>query len=154
MAPATETPPPEDDAGYLDRLSQAIFMAGLNWKMIENKWPNFGRAFVNFSPGKVSKMSEKEVRSLMKNTGIVRNEKKIRSTVENAKTVLQIQRDFGSMRNYIESFGRDEGKALKDLQARFSHVGPSTARTFLWMVGYDLTPTREERAWMEAHHEE
>ena len=35
------------------------------------------------------------------------------------------------------------------LQERFKHVGGSTARFFLWSVGYRLTPTSEEKEWME-----
>ncbi len=153
MVPDTDASPPKDDAGYLGRLSQAIFMAGLNWKMIEDKWPNFGKAFSEFSPEKVSKMTEKEIGSLMKNRGIVRNERKIRSTIENAKTVVQLQKEFGSVEKYVKSFGRDEGRLQRDIQKRFRHVGPSTARTFLWMAGYKLTPTEEERAWLKAHKE-
>jgi len=40
---------------------------------------------------------------------------------------------------------------VRELQERFHHVGPSTARMFLWSVGYPLTPAREERKWMAAH---
>jgi DNA-3-methyladenine glycosylase I len=151
VAPLRNSPPPKDDAGYFDRLSMAVFMAGLNWKMVENKWPGFGKAFYGFSPRKVAGLNERDVQALIGDTSIVRNEKKIRSTVENAKTILQIEKEFGSFRQYIESFGRKEEKLLEDMQSRFSHVGPSTARTFLWMVGYKLTPTKEERAWMKAH---
>lgn len=152
MAPDVDTHPPADDAGYLERLSQAIFMAGLNWKMVENKWPNFVRAFSKFSPGKVATLSEREVHALMSDAGIIRNEKKIRSTVDNAAAVLKLRQEFGSMSKYIESFEKDESGLQRDLQLRFKHVGPSTARTFLWMVGYRLTPTKEERAWLKAHH--
>ena len=153
MVPDVDASPPKDDAGYLDRLSRAVFMAGLNWKMIENKWPDFGKAFSEFSPEKVSKMTEKEIRTLMKNGGIVRNERKIRSTIENARTVVQLQKEFGSVEKYVKSFGKDEERLQQDLQKRFSHVGPSTARTFLWMAGHRLTPTKEERAWLKAHKE-
>jgi len=142
---------PSDDSGYLERLSQAIFMAGLNWKVIENKWPHFKIAFSGFSPEKVARISGKRVRELMNDAGIVRNEKKIAATIENANVILGLQRDFGSVKEYIRSFGNSEEKLQRDLQARFSHVGPSTARTFLWMVGYRLTPTKEERAWLKAH---
>src|SRR5256885_14678327 len=47
-----------------------------------------------------------------------------------------------------------EGKLLEDLQYKFKHVGPSTARTFLWSVGYPLSPTAEEKRWMKGHPED
>lgn len=98
-------------------------------------------------------MSGTQVRALMGDAGIVRNERKIAATVEDARQVLELEKTFGSFGAYIDSFGKKEEDALqKDLQTRFRHLGPSTARTFLWMVGYHLTPTKEERTWMEGHH--
>lgn len=151
MAPAWSSTPPRDDTDYFDRMSKAIFTAGLNWKMVENKWPAFRKAFSGFSPAKVSRLTEKDVAALMKNQGIVRNEKKIRATVENAKAILAIEKEFGSVKGYIDSFGGREANLLKELQERFSHVGPSTARMFLWTVHYPLTPTKEEKMWMKGH---
>lgn len=145
---------PRDDAGYFERMSKAMFTAGLNWSVVDKKWPNFRKAFLGFSPTKVSKISNSQVLSLMKDTGIVRNERKIRATVENAKQVLGLENEFGSFGAYIDSFGKKEDALQKELQERFHHLGPSTARTFLWMVGYPLTPTQEERAWMKGHHAE
>jgi 3-methyladenine DNA glycosylase Tag len=153
MAPSRKTVPPKDDRGYFDVMSRAIFTAGLNWTMVENKWPNFRKAFADFSPEKVARLSERDVMALMKNPGIVRNEKKIRATVENAKTILDLETHFGSVKGYLDSFGKREGKLQEDLQYKFKHMGPSTARTFLWMVGYPLTPTKEEKAWMTSHPE-
>jgi len=151
--PGWDVKPPKDDAEYFDRLSKAIFTAGLNWKMVENKWPNFRKAFDGFSPGKVSGITEKRVKVLMKDTGIVRNEKKIRATVENAKGVILVEKEFGSFGKYLDSFGKKEAELQEDIRRRFKHVGPSTARMFLWSVGHPLTPTKEEKMWMKGHHE-
>jgi DNA-3-methyladenine glycosylase I len=152
MAPMMDAPKPKNDSEYFDRLSMSIFTAGLNWRVVDKKWPSFKKAFLGFNPLKVAKMSESQVRSLMKDTGIVRNERKIRATVENAKTMLELSKEFGSFGSYVDSFGKNEDALQSELQERFRHLGPSTARTFLWMVGYPLTPTREERAWMKGHH--
>ncbi len=153
MPPASKVSPPKDDSEYFDRMSKAIFAAGLNWKMVDKKWPNFRRAFAGFSPSSVSRLSEREVKAMMKDTGIVRNEKKIRATAHNAKEIVRLQKEYGSFRGFIESFGKDELKLQEGLQERFKHMGPSTARMFLWSVGYPLTPNKEERTWMEGHHE-
>jgi 3-methyladenine DNA glycosylase Tag len=153
LAPSWNATPPKDDSDYFDRMSKTIFSAGLNWKMVENKWPAFQRAFFGFSPAKVARLSEKDVLALMENQGIVRNEKKIRATVENAKSILAIEKDFGSLKGYIASFTGDEVRLQKELQEKFKHVGPSTARMFLWAVNYPLTPTKEEKMWMKGRHE-
>ena len=152
MPPAWKVSAPRNDSDYFDRMSKAIFTAGLNWKMIENKWPNFRKAFSGFSPESVARLSEKQVQALMRNPGIIRNEKKIRATVENARTILELGKAHGSMKEYIGSFGKKEERLQEELQERFRHMGPSSARTFLWMVGYPLTPTKEEKMWMKGHH--
>ena len=41
-------------ADYLEVLSKAVFEAGMNWKVIENKWPGFQAAFDGYDPVKVS----------------------------------------------------------------------------------------------------
>ncbi len=87
----------------------------------------------------------------MNDGGIVRNEKKIRATSQNAGQFLKLEKRFGSFPAYLESFGKEEEPLLTDLQEKFQHVGTSTARTFLWSVGYKLTPNAEEKRWMTSH---
>ena len=98
---------PKDDAEYLDRMSRAIFSAGLNWEMVERKWPEFRKAFAAFSPEKVAKMTERDVKSLMGDARIVRNERKIRATIHNAGEFASLKKEFGSFKGYVASFGRD-----------------------------------------------
>lgn len=144
---------PKDDADYFERMSRALFTAGLNWTVIDKKWPNFRKAFAGFSPEKVAKMTEKDVKSLMGDEGIVRNERKIKATIHNAGEFINVKKEFGSFKGYIASFGKDEKKLQDDLQKKFKHVGGSTARTFLWSSGYKLTPTAEEKKWMSRNAE-
>ncbi len=143
---------PKDDSEYLERLSKTIFTAGLNWKTIENKWTGFNKAFQSFVPSKVAKFSEREVKTLMKDEAIVRNEKKIRATIHNAEQFLELKNEFGSFQGYLDSFKKDEARLQDDLQERFQHVGPSTARMFLWSVAYPLAPNVSEKKWMSSHH--
>ena len=144
---------PQDDDEYFERMTRALFAAGLNWKMIENKWPNFKKAFLGFKLAKVSKLSEREIRKLLADTGIVRNEKKIRATVYNAGKFILIGKEAGSFEKYLKSFGKDEERLQIDLRERFHHLGPSSARMFLWLSGYKLTPNADEKAWISSHHD-
>ena len=148
MPPGMKVTKPKDDSEYFERMTKIIFTAGLNWSVVENKWSNFRRAFVEFSPSKVAKFSGADVRALMNDQGIVRNERKIAATVNNAGEFLKLQKEFGSFRKYLDSFGKDENRLQDDLQGKFQHLGPSTARMFLWSSGYDLKPTAEEKKWM------
>ena len=74
----------------------------------------------------------------MKDVGIVRNEKKIRATIYNAREFGRLRSEFGSSK-YISSFEKDEELLQEDLQKRFRHLGPSSTRMFSWYVGYPLT---------------
>ena len=139
--------PPKNDSEYFERMNRAVFQAGLNWKVVEGKWKNFRHAFSDFSIDKVASFREREIESLMKNPGIVRNEKKIAAAIHNANQALKIRAEFGSFRKYFDSFGSDQDRLLADLQERFHHLGPSSARVFAMMSGVKLKPTKEELKW-------
>ena len=151
MSPAWKVKPPKNDAEYFERMTKSLFTAGLNWTVVDKKWPSFQKAFVQFSPGKVARFSDKNVSALMNDTGIVRNERKIRATIHNAGMFLTLQKEHGSFAKYLGSFGKDEERLLSELQEKSQHLGISTARTFLWSVGYPLTPNKEEKKWMAGH---
>jgi len=119
--------------------------------MVEKKWPNFLKAFTSFTPEKVARLTEKDVKSPIDDEGIVRNERKIRATVHNAGEFVGLKKEFGFFGAYVASFGKEEGRLQEDLQKRFKHVGGSTARMFLWSVGYPLTPNSEEKKWMASN---
>ncbi len=146
--PSWKISPPKSDDEYFERMTKTIFQAGLNWKMIDDKWPNFEKAFVKFSIPKVAKFGDRQIAALLKNAGIVRNESKILSAVYNAQQSMAVEKEFGSFKEYFKSFGKDHDKLMEDLQSRFHHLGPSSARTYLWMTGVKLEPTAEEKAWM------
>src|SRR5712692_4991332 len=142
---------PKTDDGYFEHMTRALMQAGLNWTMIEKKWPNFKKAFANFSIPKVVAFSEGNVKTLMKDASIVRNEKKIRSVIANAGELKRIAKEFGSFRGYLDSFKGDEEALVADLQKRFRHLGESSSRMFLYMVGEKLKPTPDEKAWHDSH---
>jgi DNA-3-methyladenine glycosylase I len=147
MSPWSVTPP-KDDREYFERMTMHMFSAGLNWKVVENKKAGFEKAFSGFSPTKVARFSNSDVKRLMDDSGIVRNEKKILATIHNAVQFLEVTKEYGSFKQYLDHFGKGQEKLQMDLQERFHQIGPSTARMFLWAVGYPLTPNKEEEEWM------
>ena len=78
----TGTHPPTDDA-YFENMTRVIFQAGLSWRLIERKWPNFQEAFESFSIDKIARFGDDDVERLMADEGIVRNRKKILATIYN-----------------------------------------------------------------------
>lgn len=37
-------------AGYLESMSQAVFQAGISWKVVDAKWPGIRQAMKGFDP--------------------------------------------------------------------------------------------------------
>ncbi len=144
--PEWKVTPPKNNDDYFELMSKALFVAGLNWSVIDNKWQGFQKAFSGFSISKVANFGEKNIQALMNDDGIVKNEKKIRAVVQNAQEILNLTKQHGSFRNYLKSFN-DETVLIKDLRSRFKFLGESTSRIFLYMVGQKLTSTKEELQW-------
>lgn len=139
-----ETRPPNDDA-YFENMTRIIFIAGLSWKMIDKKWPNFKKAFKNFSIDKVAQFSDDDVEQLRNNPGIVRNRAKIMATIHNARQFQNIKKEFGSFQQFIDSLDKSNNYALvvKELGKKFNRVGPSSARIFLYGVGEKIEHSEE-----------
>ena len=135
----TGTHPPTDNA-YLENMTRVIFQAGLSWRLIEKKWPNFQKAFQNFSIDRVARFGDDDMGRLMADKGIVRNRRKILATIYNAKQFQTIKKEFGSFQSYINTLDKSNNYALaiKELSKKFKHLGPSSARIFLYSVGEDV----------------
>jgi len=133
---------PQTDDAYFENLTRVVFTAGLNWNTIEVKWGGFRRAFRSFSVEKVAKLTEDDVKRLMEDPSIVRNRAKITVTVHNAQQMLEIRKEYGGFRQYLDSLDKSDNysKVVEDLGKRFKHVGKSTAEIFLWSVGEDVKP--------------
>lgn len=135
----TGTHPASDD-GYFENMTRVIFQAGLSWRLIERKWPNFKKAFENFSVIRVARFGDDDAERLMAEKGIVRNRRKISATIHNAKQFQTIKKEFGSFQAYIDTLDKSNNYALviKELSKKFKHLGPSSARILLYSVGEDV----------------
>jgi 3-methyladenine DNA glycosylase Tag len=131
--PVGETPP--DDRAYFEMLTWFVFGAGLNWRVLRAKWPAFGRAFAGFDPRRVARFGERDVDRLLADTAIIRNGKKITSTIANAAVLLAVARDHGGMTPWLRAYGADADALIKDVRKRFAHLGDTTARLFLTCAG-------------------
>lgn len=129
-----------EDKDYFENMTRIIFQGGLNWKMIEKKWPNFQIAFKEFFIDKVAKFDDPDLERLMKDTSIVRNQAKIIGTILNARQFQIIKKEFGSFERYIDSLDKSNNYAqvIKELSKRFERMGPSSAQIFLYSVGENI----------------
>jgi len=120
-------------ADYLDVLTRAVFQSGISWRVVEAKWEGTREALRGFDPVKVANLTPKQVDALTKDTRLIRNRRKIEATVENAETMLALDREHGGFRKYLRSF--PEYDALQaDLVKRFKFLGNMGAFYFLYVV--------------------
>ncbi len=132
-------------ADYLEVLSKAVFEAGMNWKVIENKWPGFQAAFDGFDPVKVAAYSPVDTDRLLADSRIIRNGRKVEATVHNAAAMLDAEKEFGSFAKYLEAMRPFESQ-LSDIKKRFKHVGNFGVYYFLYVVGEEVPPHEEYSA--------
>ena len=116
--------PVHDDRIHFEFIVLESFQAGVSWDLILKKRENFRKAFDNFDPTKIAMYSENDVERLMKDKRIIRNRLKIKSTINNAKKFLAIQKEFGSFDTYVWNF--IGGKPIKNNFKSFDELPAKT----------------------------
>ena len=143
-----EVPPkvsPENDAGYLEELTKAIFRSGFSWQVVREKWDNFRQAFHGFDVTKIAGFEVADITRLFNDSGIVRNRRKILATVENAQTMIALAEEHGSFREYLRSLDHLEyHQRVKVLAGHFRGLGRTGTFVFLHCVN-EPTPDWHER---------
>lgn len=129
-------------ADYLEVMSKAVFQTGISWRVVESKWPGIKEAFRGFEPEALSRFTVAEIDSLVGDTRIIRNRRKIEAIVSNANRMLELDKAFGSFQKYLHSHGSFE-ELLKDLRKQFKFLGDTGSYYFLWVVGEKVPPHEE-----------
>ena len=96
--------PVHDDRKLFEFLLLEGAQAGLSWTTVLRKRENYRRAFCEFDPERVARLSDAELERLRGDSGIVRNRLKIVSARTNARAFLQIQKEHGSFDAYVWGF--------------------------------------------------
>ena len=161
--------PTHDDRALFELLTLEGAQAGLSWMTILRKREGYRRAFAEFDPVRVARFGARDQKRLMADAGIVRNRAKIESTISNAAAVLAIQRDHGSLSDYLWDFVdgkpiQNRWRRLADLPAQtelsksmskelkrqgFRFVGPTTVYAFFQASGFVNDHTVSCFRWRE-----
>ena len=164
--------PAHDDHHLFEMITLEGAQAGLSWKTILDKREGYRRAFAGFDPVKVAAFRPAKVERLLADPGIVRNRLKVASTVANARAVLTVQTELGSLDAYLWTFvggrpivsGRrsladlpaetDESRAMsKDMKRRgFRFVGPTVCYGLMQATGMVNDHVRSCFRYAEVRH--
>tara|TARA_B100001093_G_scaffold444516_1_gene447583 strand:- start:347 stop:958 length:612 start_codon:yes stop_codon:yes gene_type:complete len=143
------------DHQLFEFLALETFQAGLSWFTILRKRENFRIAFDLFDFEKIAQYDYKKVISLLNNNGIIRNNQKIKATVNNALRFVEIRKEYGSFSKYIWNFTGgtpqiNSFRNMKEIPAKtrlselishdlkqkgFQFIGPTVVYAFMQATG-------------------
>ena len=151
--------PCHDDRLLYELLILECFQAGLSWECILNKRENFRAAYDNFDIDKVLKYDDKKIAKLLLNEKIIRNQQKIKASINNSIIFKRIQKEFGSFDKYIwaftdnkivyescdiRTFSQLSDKISKDLKKRgMTFIGTTTIYSYLQSIGIINAHTKD-----------
>ena len=93
-----------EDNILFESLTLEIFQSGLSWITILKKREGFIKAFDSFDIYKIAMYDIKKEKELIANTSIIRNNLKIKATINNAKAIKRIQEEHNSFSKYIWNY--------------------------------------------------
>ena len=117
--------PVRDDRKQFEFLVLESAQAGLSWLTILKRRDGYRRLYEGFDPERVVRFSETRIQEMLLDKGIIRNRKKIESSINNARRFLEIREQYGSFCNYIWGFtgGKqvvNHFKSMKEIPASTS----------------------------------
>ncbi len=145
--------PLHDDIRLFEMLILEGAQAGLSWLTILRKREGYRRAFDGFRPEVVARFGARKVSALLADASIVRNRAKIAASIGNAKAVLLIQKEFGSLDAFLWSFvgGRPIQNKRRNLRTAPTYTAESDAMSKALIArGFKFVGTTICHAFMQA----
>ena len=117
----------------------------MSWAFIESRWDAYLTAFEHFEVAKVAAYGDMDIDRLMHADGVIHSNAKIDGTIRNARTLLELEGEFGSIRAYQTSFA-DYDAARRDAKKRFAFMGD--LNTYYWRFRTGA-PVPDLEDWMK-----
>ena len=129
--------PLKDDHLLFERLILEINQAGLSWITILKKADRFRLAYDNFEIPRVAQYGEGDIVRLLDDAGIIRNRLKIQAAIRNAQKILELQKEYGSFRQWLDAHHpRSREEWTKLFRKTFVFTGGEIVNEFLMSTGY------------------
>ncbi|MGX5669769.1 DNA-3-methyladenine glycosylase I [Kocuria rhizophila] len=144
--------PVRDEAGLFERIVLEGFQSGLSWRTVLAKRPAFWEVFHGFDPDAVAAMGEADVQRLLGDARIIRNERKIRAAVTNARATVALREHEGLVALVwsfqpartpepvrvadVPTVSAESTALARELKRRgFAFVGPTTVHALMEAIG-------------------
>ena len=117
--------PVREDQKQFEFLVLESAQAGLSWLTILKRREGYRRLYEGFDVEKVARFDEARISTMLQDPGIIRNRKKIESSISNAQRFLEIQDHYGSFCKYI--WGFVDGNPLVNHFKKMTDIPASTS---------------------------
>jgi DNA-3-methyladenine glycosylase I len=126
-----------DDNLLFERLVLEINQAGLSWITILKKADNFRRAYDGFDLAVVAAYEQADHARLLADAGIIRNRLKVNAAIVNAGRILELQKEFGSFKGWLDAHHPlPKEEWVKLFRKTFVFTGGEIVNEFLMSTGY------------------
>ena len=147
--------PVTDDRQLFEKVCLEGFQSGLSWRTILHRREGFRKAFDHFDALKIAEYSESDVERLMQDAAIIRNQRKIRSVLNNAQRAAELKDEFGSLARFFWSYEPDQHTRPSKVTHQWLANNPQTAEsqalaTALKKRGWSFTGPTNMYALMQA----
>lgn len=124
--------PIKDDNKLFELLVLEINQAGLSWNIVLKKKNTFYKVYDKFNIKKVASYKQKDINRLLKDPGIIRNRLKIQAAIHNAKIILELKKEYGSFKNWLDKHSpRTREEWTKLFKKTFKFTGGEIVNEFL-----------------------
>ena len=124
------------DSAILTLMTRRIFQAGLNWKVVDAKWPAFDAAFDGFDIGRTRMMDDETLDRLAGDPALIRNRPKMHAVRTNAQLLHDLAVEHGSAARAVAQWPIEEQAALVDLLTkRGAYLGGQAAMRVIRELG-------------------
>jgi DNA-3-methyladenine glycosylase I len=139
-----------DESAMFEALTLGVFEVGLSWSIVFGKRDGFRTAFHGFDVAEVAAMTESDVEQLMQDASIIRNGRKIRATIDNARAMMSASPNLPTLAKSYEITRKRALKTIADLPKStpeaeafakklksqgYRFVGPTSVYAFMQSVG-------------------
>ncbi|MFK8078191.1 MAG: DNA-3-methyladenine glycosylase I [Granulosicoccus sp.] len=133
--------PVTSDTRIFEKVCLEGFQAGLSWQTILKRREHFRLAFASFDIVKVAKFTDNDEKNLLQNKNIIRNKKKIRSAVNNARRALELQSEYGSLGSFFWSFEPKSDNRPNQISREWLAANPTSTESI------QLSKALKKRGW-------
>ena len=125
------------DSFFYQQLVGTIHVSGYRVSILRNRWDDIKKAFSNYDVYKVSRYTDRDFKKMMQNPKLIKNERKLRACIENAKIMKDISEKYGSFGEYLERNKTNLKKLKEDLIKKFHYLGNVLVLEYLKEIGID-----------------